>query len=182
MVSHREGVRERIRQYVDRSETAGGWRRVGSNHRQHDYESCALPLSYAALGKGPQRAPRAFALSLRFLARCLASATRFRLFSVGKPLVGPTAGRWTASPSVRIVVNARVGRAGGHGIRTPGPSLPPRLYLADFEGLPRTQSPGGGHRVSRASTAKKEAPPRAPPRWFQKVVAGVGFEPTTFGL
>src|ERR1700730_2428999 len=24
------------------------WRRVGSNHRQHDYESCALPLSYAA--------------------------------------------------------------------------------------------------------------------------------------
>lgn len=56
---------------------AGWWRRVGSNHRQHDYESCALPLSYAAQegfsarsGPGPWscasssgacRSPRAFA-------------------------------------------------------------------------------------------------------------------------
>src|SRR5207248_833433 len=54
------------------------------NHRQHDYESCALPLSYAALG--PVRAapgyrpPRALALSLRRRTRCLAMATRFRLF------------------------------------------------------------------------------------------------------
>src|SRR5205814_3226591 len=37
------------------------WRRVGSNHRQHDYESCALPLSYAAT-PGGQRAARALAL------------------------------------------------------------------------------------------------------------------------
>jgi hypothetical protein len=61
---------------------------VGSNHRQHDYESCALPLSYAARS-GLQRAGLAFAfaLSLRFLARCLASATRFRLFRTAKPLV-----------------------------------------------------------------------------------------------
>jgi hypothetical protein len=28
----------------------------------------------------------AFAFALRFLARCLASATRFRLFSAGQPL------------------------------------------------------------------------------------------------
>jgi hypothetical protein len=32
----------------DRTGMRGWWRRVGSNHRQHDYESCALPLSYAA--------------------------------------------------------------------------------------------------------------------------------------
>jgi hypothetical protein len=64
------------------------WRRVGSNHRQHDYESCALPLSYAARSRR-QRVGLAFsfALSLRFLARCLASATRFRLFRTAKPLV-----------------------------------------------------------------------------------------------
>ena len=34
----------------------------------------------------PQRAALALALVLRFLARCLASATRFRLFSGGQPL------------------------------------------------------------------------------------------------
>src|ERR1700730_6151353 len=38
------------------------WRRVGSNHRQHDYESCALPLSYAAASdlsawRGPSACP-----------------------------------------------------------------------------------------------------------------------------
>jgi hypothetical protein len=80
---------------------ANEWRRVGSNHRQHDYESCALPLSYAARSR-PQRVGLAFsfALSLRFLARCLASATRFRLFRTAKPLVcfrTGTAGRPSAS-------------------------------------------------------------------------------------
>ena len=59
---------------------------MGSNHRQHDYESCALPLSYAARSR-PQRAALALALSLRFFARCLACATRFRLFRTGQPQV-----------------------------------------------------------------------------------------------
>jgi hypothetical protein len=34
--------------FSDQRVNENGWRRVGSNHRQHDYESCALPLSYAA--------------------------------------------------------------------------------------------------------------------------------------
>jgi hypothetical protein len=33
---------------LNRTWKMGWWRRVGSNHRHHDYESCALPLSYAA--------------------------------------------------------------------------------------------------------------------------------------
>src|ERR1700730_17536137 len=33
---------------LNRTLKMGWWRRVGADHRHHDYESCALPLSYAA--------------------------------------------------------------------------------------------------------------------------------------
>src|SRR6202163_2262353 len=71
--------------------SAAWWCRLDSNQRQRDYESCALPpelrhRASRALRERPQRrrsylAGCARGLSLRFLVRRLASATRFLLFT-----------------------------------------------------------------------------------------------------
>jgi hypothetical protein len=49
--------RQRCRNALIELGMRGWWRRVGSNHRQHDYESCALPLSYAARAQSEVSAP-----------------------------------------------------------------------------------------------------------------------------
>src|SRR5713226_4335546 len=76
------------------------WCRLDSNQRQRDYESRALPpelrhRASRARRKRPRRrrsylAVCARALSLRFLVRRLASATRFLLFTVSPECGGAT--------------------------------------------------------------------------------------------
>ena len=70
------------------------WCRVDSNHRQHDYESCALPPELRHRRRELYRAgvvwARAF--SLRFFLRCFATATRFLLFIASAHALTPGAG------------------------------------------------------------------------------------------
>src|SRR5437879_5368286 len=93
------------------------WRRVGSNHRQHDYESCALPLSYAASSDlSAWRAP----------SPCPCASWR-----------GAWPARRASACSVQVSLVCRLGNpvAGG--------DLPPRLGLGWLRGSDSNRRPSG---------------------------------------
>ncbi len=144
-----------------RTGSGAWWRRLGSNQRQHDYESCALPLSYAAQ-EGGQRAARVLALVLRFLARCFACATRFRLFNRG-PLrehVDGTggAGAWN-DPDRLYRARRRASQAVRRGRATARPAAPGGwagvACLATWlSSAGRRPCVGAGDRVPRPSSGR----------------------------
>jgi hypothetical protein len=122
------------------------WRRVGSNHRPRDYESCALPLSYAARGdlsarRGPSPCPcaswrgawqalRAFACSVQGSLICRLGTGPRAAFRLGGGLGGCGGRIRTDDLRVMSPTSCRC-------------STPPAQYTAAFGGSRRSHPPPG---------------------------------------